>query len=172
MPVLAVPALVAAALLVVAGAAKLVDPANTVGALQALRLPSSPGLVRVGAATEAAIGAAAIVVGGAVWWGLVAASYLAFTAFVVAAMRAGTMVGTCGCFGHEDTPPHPVHVVLNLVFAGVATVAAVQGLVPASTIADHPAAGVVMVALAVLALWLAYTAFVDLPRAAARTRRH
>jgi hypothetical protein len=159
------PGLVAAALLVVAGAAKVVDPANTVGALQALRLPSSPTLVRSGAAAEAAIGAAAIVAGGTAWWALVAASYLAFAGFVLAAMRAGTMIGSCGCFGHEDTPPHPVHVVLDVVLAGVAAAAAAQGLVPAEEIADAPGPGAVVVALSALSLWLVYAAFVHLPRA-------
>ena len=41
-PALTGPALVAAALLVLAGAQKLLDPTMTVGALRALRLPSSP----------------------------------------------------------------------------------------------------------------------------------
>lgn len=168
MPVLTAPALVAAALLVVAGAAKVADPVNTVGALRAMRLPASPALVRVGAAVEATVGAAAALVGGSVWWSLVAASYLAFTAFVVAALRTGTMIGSCGCFGHEDTPPHPVHVVLDLALAGVAIAAAVQGLVPATSIADDPGWGIVVVALSALGVYLVYAAFVDLPRAAAR----
>ena len=152
MPLLTGPALVAAALLVVAGAAKVADPANTVGALRALHLRSSPALVRCGAAAEAVIGAAAILVGGAFLWALVAASYAAFAGFVVAALRAGTMIGSCGCFGHEDTPPHPLHVALDLALAGVAAAAAAQGLVPAEAIADDPGQGVVVVALAGLAL--------------------
>ena len=168
MPVLTVPALIAAALLVVAGAAKVADPVNTVGALRALHLPASPGLVRAGAAVEATVGAAAAVVGGTVWWSLVAASYVAFAAFVVAALRAGTMIGSCGCFGHEDTPPHSVHVVLDVVLAAVAIAAAAQDLVPASVIADDPGIGIVIVGLSVLGLYLAYAAFVDLPRHAAR----
>jgi hypothetical protein len=168
MLVLTAPALVAAALLVVAGAAKVAVPVNTVGALRALGLPSAPGLVRAGAAVEATVGAAAIVVGGPVTWSLVAASYVAFTVFVVAALRAGTMIGSCGCFGHEDTPPHRLHVVLNLLLAGVAAVAAASDLVPAEVIADDPGRGIVVVALSGLGLYLVYAAFVDLPRAAAR----
>src|SRR5690606_18072277 len=95
------PALAIAALLVLAGAQKVVDPTMTVGALRALRLPSSPLLVRAGAAAEAALGAAALTVGGPVLWALVAISYLAFAAFVTAALRSGTMIGSCGCFGRE-----------------------------------------------------------------------
>ena len=48
MPALTGPAIVAAALLALAGAQKLVDPTMTVGALRALHLPSSAWLVRAG----------------------------------------------------------------------------------------------------------------------------
>src|SRR3546814_7851889 len=89
----------------------------TVGALRAMRLPSSALLVRAGSAAELVLGVAAIVVGGAVLWWLVAVSYLAFAGFVLAALRKGTMIGTCGCFGREETPPHWSHVALNVVLA-------------------------------------------------------
>lgn len=168
MPGLTGPALVAAALLVVAGAAKVADPANTVGALRALGLPGSDLLVRAGAAAEAALGAAALVVGSSVVWALVAASYVAFAVFVGAALRAGTMVGTCGCFGHEDTPPHPVHVVLDVLLASVAVAAGVQGLAPLVEVADRPGPGAVTVVLAGIATALVHAAFVRLPRALAR----
>ena len=92
MPALTGPALVAAALLALAGAQKLVDPTMTVGALRALRLPSSPWLVRLGSAAELALGVAAIVVGGAALWWAVAASYLAF-----ARLRGGRAAQ-----GHDD----------------------------------------------------------------------
>ena len=162
------PALVTAGLLVVAGGLKVVDPETTVGALRTLGLPSAPLLVRAGAAAEAALGVAAIAVGGPVAWGLVAASYLAFGAFVTAAHRAGTMVGSCGCFGREETPPHPVHVVLDLALTAtaVAVAATVDGA-PVAGVADDPVAGAVVVALSALALHLAHAAFVELPRALA-----
>ena len=69
--------------------------------------------MRVGSAAELALGVAAIAVGGAALWWAVAASYLAFGAFVLAALRKGTMIGSCGCFGREETPPHWTHVVLE-----------------------------------------------------------
>lgn len=163
------PALVVAGLLVVAGAAKVVDPTMTAGALRALGLPSSPLLVRAGAAAEVALGAAALVVGGPVWWGLVAASYVAFGAFVLAARRAGTPIGSCGCFGREETAPHPVHVGLDLALAVVAAGVAAGGVgAPLAGVADDPGSGAVVVALSALALYLLYAAFVDLPRALAR----
>ena len=172
MPALTGPALVAAALLALAGAQKVLDPTMTVGALRALRLPSSPLLVRLGSGVEMALGVAAIAVGGTALWWLVAASYVAFAAFVVAALRKGTMLGSCGCFGREDTPPHWTHVALDVVLAGLAVaVAVVSPGSPAEALADEPGPGAVVVALAVVALYLLYAAFVQLPRTLTATSR-
>jgi hypothetical protein len=170
-PALTAPALVAALLLALAGAQKLLDPTMTAGALRAMRLPSSPTLVRVGSAAELALGVAAITVGGAALWWLVAASYLAFGAFVTAALRRGTMIGTCGCFGREDTPPHPTHVVLDLALASLAAATAVRspGAVLES-LADAPGTGAGVAALSAVALFLLYAAYVELPRTLAAGR--
>jgi hypothetical protein len=166
MPALTVPALVAAGLLALAGAQKLLDPTMTVGALRALHLPASPTLVRTGAAAELAIGVAAIAVGGGVIWWAVAASYLLFAAFVAAALRQGTMIGSCGCFGREDTPPHWSHIALNIGLASVAIATGIRSPgSPLEALADHPGTAVAVVALAALALYLLYAAFVELPRA-------
>jgi hypothetical protein len=172
MPALTGPALVAAALLALAGAQKVVDPTMTVGALRALRLPAAPWLVRLGSAVELALGVGAIAVGGAaLWWG-VALSYLAFAWFVVAALRRGTMLGSCGCFGREETPPHPSHVALNLALAAIAAVTAVAAAgAPLDAVLDHPAEGTAVVALGAVSLFLLYAAYVDLPRALVSTRR-
>jgi hypothetical protein len=166
MPALTGPALTAALLLVFAGAMKAVDPAMTAGALRALGLPSSKILVRAGAAAELLLGLLAVIAGWvAVWW-LVAASYVAFAAFVVAALRAGTMVGSCGCFGREDTPPHLLHVVVDVGLAASAAAAAVRDLgAPLDAIADAPGEGLVVAGVSVLAVALVYAAVVDLPRA-------
>lgn len=172
MPPLTGPALTAALLLAFAGASKAVDPAMTAGALRALGLPSSRTLVRTGAAAELLVGLLAIIAGwGLVWW-LVAASYLAFAAFVVAALRAGTMVGSCGCFGREDTPPHPLHVVIDVALAATAAAAAVRGVgSPLDAIADAPAEGAVVAGLSLLAVAILYVAMVDVPRVLRRLRR-
>lgn len=165
MPALTIPALVAAALLALAGAQKLLDPTMTVGALRAMRLPSSPWLVRAGSAVELVLGVAVIAVGGAALWAVVAVSYLAFAAFVAAALHRGTMIGTCGCFGREETPPHWSHIVLNLGLAGVAAATAVRSPgAPLDALIDHPTTTVGAVALAAVALYLLYAAFVELPR--------
>ncbi|HEX8804486.1 MAG TPA: MauE/DoxX family redox-associated membrane protein, partial [Acidimicrobiales bacterium] len=83
----------AALLLLVAGAAKVADPTRTSVALAALGWPSSPALVRAGAAAEVVLGATALVVGGRVPAGLVAASYVGFGWFVAGALRSGTPIG-------------------------------------------------------------------------------
>jgi hypothetical protein len=116
------PALVAAGLLALAGGAKLFDPTMTAGALRVMGLPSAPGLVRVGAAAEVALGVAAVVVGGPVLWGLVALSYAGFAVFVVAALASGRPIGTCGCFGRADTRPTWWHVALDCAL-GIAALA-------------------------------------------------
>lgn len=113
----------AALLLAVAGAAKLVDPSRLAGALAALGWPASGTLVRVAAGAETVLGVATVVVGGRVPALLVAASYLGFAAFVMAALRAGTPLATCGCIGRADTPPSPEHVVVDALLAGGAVLA-------------------------------------------------
>lgn len=171
MPVLAAPALMAAALLALAGAQKLLDPITTVGALRALGWPSSSSLVRVGAVAELALGVSALVIGGPLLWALAALSYGAFAVFVVSALRHGTMIGSCGCFGREDTPPHPIHVLLDLVLGGVAAGAALSlsgSLL--ETLVDHGTAGLAVAGLAIAGVCLLYAAFVALPRALAAGR--
>lgn len=172
MSALVAPALVAAALLVLAGAQKVLDPTMATGAMRSLRLPATDLLVRVGSAAEMVIGTLAIVVGGALWWGLVALSYAAFVVFVLAAMRSGTMIASCGCFGREETPPHPVHVALDALLAGVAIAMMPGNDAPVlDQLADEPGRGVVVAALAALATYLVFAAFVHLPRALRTSRR-
>jgi hypothetical protein len=132
-----------ALLLLAAGAAKVADPTRTVGALRALGWPASPALVRAGAAGEAVLGASALVVGGPVAAGLVVASFLGFAAFVAGALRAGTAVGSCGCFGREDTPPRPRHVAVDVALAAAAAVALAGG---SPALLDGPPAAVALAA--------------------------
>lgn len=164
MPAILGPALVSAALLALAGAQKLLDPTMTVGALLALHLPSSPTLVRAGSAVELAIGAGAVAIGGSVLWALVALSYVVFSVVVVAALRSGTMLGTCGCFGRDETPPHATHVGFNL---GLAVASAVAALAGRAGIEELPAPILPRLGvggLLVLALVLVYACYVELPR--------
>jgi hypothetical protein len=171
-PAVVGPALVAAALLALAGAQKLLDPVMTVGALRVLGLPVSNSAVRAGAAAELTLGACAVAVGGELLWLGVAASYAGFAAFVLVALRRGTMIGSCGCFGREDTPPHPTHVALNLALAATSLIAAatLSGSI-VDELTDHGASGLVVTALAAVSLFALYAAYVELPRALVAGRR-
>ena len=120
------PLVIAAALLAIAGAQKVLDPRHTVGALRALGVRVSNRTVRAGAAVELAIGVTALATGNRVAVVLVAVSYVAFAVFVETARRRGTMIGSCGCLGSRDTPPSLVHVVLDLALAAGAVAYAVR----------------------------------------------
>lgn len=120
----------AALLLLGAGAAKVVEPTRTAGALAALGWPASPALVRAGAAVEAVLGATTLVVGGRILAALVGVSFAGFAVFVVVALRSGRPIGTCGCFGRADTPPRPSHVVVDLVLAAAGLAGAVVAVAP------------------------------------------
>jgi hypothetical protein len=164
---------VVAALLVLAGAQKLLDPLMTVGALRALGLPSRPAVVRLGSAAELGLGVAAIVAGAPVLWWLIAASYLAFNGIVVAALRRGTMIGSCGCFGREETPPHWSHILLNTLLATTAGAVALSGTAaPLDALADDAGAAAVVTLLAGLALHLVHALYVELPRTLVSARAH
>ena len=120
----------AALLLLAAGALKVADPTRTAGALAARGWTVPPAAVRAGALAEAALGAATVVVGGRILPALVAVSYAGFAWFVAGALRSGTPVGTCGCFGRPDTPPRLFHVVVDAALAVAAAVGAVVGVDP------------------------------------------
>ena len=163
--------LVASTLLVVAGVAKAVRPDDTARALTALA--SKPlrsrwrTAVRVSAIVEAGIGIAALALPRPSTAALVATSYAAFGGVVVLARRRGGPLATCGCFGRPDTPPTLVHLVLNLLF--LATAVAVALTAPAeatlgSTLASEPGAGIPLVFVSAVGVWLSALAMSALGR--------
>jgi len=173
--VLAGPFAIAAALLAIGGAAKAARPRDTAQALTAVgvRVRGVPMrvFVRVGGAVELVIGVGALVTGHAAFAALVAASYLLFAAFVVVALRSGSPISSCGCFGKVDTPPSTVHVVIDVVFAVVAAAAAIVGDVALpDVVADQPLLGVPFLFLVVIGLSLVYLAFTSLPKTMAAVR--
>lgn len=165
---LVVPALVAAGLLALAGAMKVVEPRMTVGALRAMGLPAAVATsvtVRVGAALELALGVLAVVVGGPVLWWLACASYVAFAVFLAVALRGGRPIGTCGCFGRGDTEPSARHLVIDVLLA-VAAAAVARSLDGAAVdqMADHPGPAVAAATLSAVALGAAFATFTRAPR--------
>jgi len=159
------PFAVAACLLAVAGLAKAVQPASTAGALAAMHLPHRRWMVRVGGLAEAALACAALVTGSAVLAVLVATSYLLFAGFVLSALRVGAPIASCGCLGKIDTPPHVVHIVLDLLAASAAVGVAVSGGASISHVfADQPWGGVPFSLLLVIGVAASALAMSSLPR--------
>lgn len=117
-----------------AGAAKLAAPGafaqmlHTIGSLPGLG--TMAGLSDLAArrvallvgAMELALGSVAIVYGGRVVAGLIAALYTLFALAVLAARRAGAH--SCGCFGSLSAPPGRRHVAIDLAAAAIAAGAA------------------------------------------------
>lgn len=166
---LAGPYLVAAALLVVAGAPKVVRPRSTARALASLRLPASPTLVRVLGATEVVIGAAAATTRGWPAPALVALSYVTFSLVVALALARGGVLSSCGCFGTADTPPTRTHLAVTVVLALAAGAVAFRPVGPLShVLAGAPMAGLPFLALAAVCVWFAYLVLAVLPRSGGR----
>lgn len=164
MDALAGPVVVVSVLLALAGALKIVQPASTAGALRAMHLPSRWSLVRTLGAVELVLGLAAAVTFSRPLLALVAAMYLAFAAFVTAALTAHTPLQSCGCFGRTDTPPSAVHVGLDLAAAAVALLAAITETPDlAHTLSDQPAAGIPFLLLIAVCVHLGVTALTVLP---------
>ena len=169
MAALAGPFIVTAVLLAAGGAAKLVRPDGTVGAVREMGLAASPALVRMGAAAELAVAAGALAGGGRVFAGPVAASHPGFALFVLAALRRGVPLSSCGCFGAQDTPPTPVHLVLNVAAAGVAGAVALglpggDGLLAVTSMDGSLLLRAAFAISTAAAAWLAYAALTLLPR--------
>ncbi len=163
------PYLVGSLLLVIAGVAKAIEPADTARALvPLLRLPIGvlQPLIRVGAAGEAVLGTLALLWPGEVTAGLVGLSYLVFCGVVVYARKVGGPLATCGCFGTPDTPATGLHLVVNLALlvsaVAVATDARRGWLW--TQLAGQPAHGVALLLASAVATWLAYLVLVALAR--------
>jgi hypothetical protein len=160
------PYLAAGLLLVAAGWAKTLAPLSLVRALRAaglrVRAPLLARWVRVLAAAEAGLGLVAVVHPSRVVAAAVALSYLGFTLFVLRALRSGSPLASCGCFGRTDTPPTPGHAAVTALLA-VAT----------ALVAVDPGIGLdvpVLVVGAVLA-YVSYVALAVLPLASRRALR-
>lgn len=167
---LAGPFAIACVFVAVGGALKALHPADTARALAALHLPHRHALVRAGGGLEVVLGTAALLLGGPLALG-VAASYLIFAGFVLAALRAGSPISTCGCLGKVDTPPTFVHVGLNLAFAAVAAVAAfTSGIALPDVLSHQPLAGIPFLLLLAVGCALVALAWSSLPKTLALAR--
>lgn len=150
---LAVPELVAALVLGVAGAAKLCAPdaaARAVGA--------DPRLVRLFAAGELGLGAVVLAVGGPLPAGIMAVLYAGFAILTLRLARTGE---ACGCFGAPQSPASPLQSALSGALAVICLLAAIGGARSLGWILGRPPGIVTILGLgtagAVYGIVLAYS---------------
>jgi hypothetical protein len=165
------PFLVAAALLVVSGTAKLIRPDPAVRGLEQAALPAGRAQVRVLAAAELSIGVGCLAAPGRVWPALLACFYFAFVAFLLRLLRVGSEARSCGCVGSRDAPPSPAHVALNGLASASGLVVALIGH-PAEVLLRGPMFGVPAVAGLAACAYAAYACAAYLPQAWASYRPH
>ncbi len=116
---LAIPQVVAALVLCVAGAAKLRAPN---AAARAVRV--DPRLVRLFAAGELGLGAVVLAVGGPLPAVMMAGLYAGFAIITLRLARVGE---ACGCFGAPQSPASPLQSALSGTVAAVCLLAAIGG---------------------------------------------
>jgi hypothetical protein len=147
--------LAAVLLLGLAGVVKVRHPGDTAIALRTAGFPAGRGSVRLAAGAEVVLAAVAAVAPGPAPAVVVALSYVAFAAFVVAALARRWPLASCGCLGRADTAPTAGHVAVNLAAAVAAVAWAATGRPgPARLLAHHHglSLGVATLALSVVAL--------------------
>jgi hypothetical protein len=160
---LAGPLYVVTGVLLVAGLAKITTPSPTATALRILRIPAPLVAARLLGAAEVVLAVAAVAFGAPVLWALVAAAYAGFTVFVLWALQADEAVGSCGCFGQEDTPPTPGHAAFNAAGAALAALA-IADPVRLGDFDGSAVEGVLLAALTVAGVALSVLAMTRLPR--------
>jgi hypothetical protein len=154
---------IAAALLVLSGGSKIVDPAPTRGALTASGLPGVAWAALLLGVIEIFAALAGIVIGG---WAafLVAAIYLGFAGFVAIALVRRLPIQSCGCFGKVDTPPTWSHIVFNFISAAVAGGIAVGSSAPIDLLFDQSLLGLPYLGFVVLGVSVVYLLLAELPQ--------
>ena len=158
------PLFAAALLLAGSGLLKVARPTSAAHALRAAGLPGSGTTGRLLGGAEVLVAIGTLAFGGRLTAALVGACYLGFAGFVLRVRAtAGDRAG-CGCFGAEEAPATPLHVVVNVVLA-VASALAVfrptRGLV--SVMAHTPLAGVPFLGFTLVLAWLLFVALTVVP---------
>jgi hypothetical protein len=153
---LAPPLLVGSLVLCIAGLAKLRAPATAAAALGLGRV--GPYSIRVLAVGEVALGAACVIHPTRALAVALAAAYAVFAAVAVVLKRRRA---ACGCFGDNDLPVSPAHVIASELLGTVAVAAAVASPRGLAWLAHQPPPNMVALAVgiagAVYATVLVYT---------------
>lgn len=159
--------LAAALLLLATGTVKIARPDPTAAALvQAGVLRGARVLARFVGVAELLVGLAVLMLGGPVPAAALALAYLAFTGFVVLALRQPQRIRTCGCAG-TDAPPTVAHAAVNVVLAGCALAAVATGQPSLAGVFATAglAEGAALLAFAALTALLAWAVVAVLPAA-------
>ncbi len=163
MNVLAAPLYIATGVLILAGVAKSVRPSATAASLRELSIPSPLNSARILGVLEVLLGIGAIATGRPILWAGVGVSYTAFSLFVLWALGDKNRIGSCGCFGREDTPATIGHFVFNAVAAAIAFLAVVDP-VALSDFDGSALETIVAIALLVTGIALSIASLTLLPR--------
>ncbi len=163
---IAPPFFLAAALLAVSGALKVVRPRATAQAMLDVGLRGSGALARGLGSVEAAAAAWAILApaaGGAL---ALSSAYFGFAAFLAYVLKTHPDAGSCGCAGSKAVPPSLLHLTLDLgaVVVGLGYAAA-SGPSAAAWSANLGAASVLVLAGLGVAGWLTSVAVTEAPGA-------
>jgi hypothetical protein len=138
---------VLAAVLVVAGLAKLRAPAAAADAMRAVGAPAGIVPARLAGGLETVVGIAALVAPSRPVLLAMAALYAVLAGVSVRLLRAAVPAASCGCFGADDAPPSRLHAWFDVAAALIAAGAAVSPPPGIVTLAARaPLAGVGLVA--------------------------
>lgn len=154
-------------LLAVAGVPKLTRPHETARALRSVGITFVRDWhVRLLAAAEVALGVVVVLTAARPALALTALAYVAFSVFLLVALRRGGVVSSCGCTGRADTPPTYAHLVMTTAFAVGAGVGAVTGAGGLLTL-DRGTGGWAVPGVLIAAMvtgWLGWVVLTVLPR--------
>jgi hypothetical protein len=157
------PFLAAAAVLLLAGVAKLRSPGAAAQALRTVGLPGSEALVRALAVAEVVLAIACLIAPAAATAGALACAYAAFAVVAVALVRQRA---ACGCFGDSDRPASWIQAALSVALSLLASAAAVSGVHGIGWIAGRSAIGAAVLVCGVAGLaYGAVLVYTELPRA-------
>ena len=125
---------------------------------------SSRALVYALALAEMGTGAWSLLLGGTIAGWAMAILYAAFGLFVAFALHRRIPIASCGCFGKVDTPPSPLHLLLNAAGFGAGLWAALNHTPAiASVLAGQPMAGLPYLGLLAAGTYAAFLLLTALP---------
>jgi hypothetical protein len=157
------PLLVAAAVLLVAGLAKLRAPNGAVRALRSLGAPAAPLLVRAFAFGEVALAAWALIHPNRFVVAGLAAAYASFAATAAALARRNA---SCGCFGAASPPASAAQASISAAFAAVALASVLTSVHGVGWLLNRSTtAAIVLVTATAGAAYAAVVAYTEIPSA-------